>query len=67
MPVRYTCGYLDVQGVQHTLAQTGITPDAYIFIGVDLLRRPIGLKSLLHQDLHSLLSCDLLVAGESTC
>ena len=33
-----TCGYLDVQGVQYSRLPSGITPDAYIFVGVYLLR-----------------------------
>ena len=67
MRVGYICGYLDILGVQYSFVPPGITPDAYIFVGVDLLRCPIGLKPRFNQNFHRMFSCDLFIAGESTC
>ena len=61
--IGHTCGYMDVQSVQHSLVPPGVTPDAYIFVRVHLLRS-IGLEPLFNQNFHSLFPCDLFATGE---
>ena len=53
-----TCGYLDVQGVEHS--------NAYILIRVHLFGCSILFKPLFNQDLHSLFRRGLFAARERT-
>ena len=66
MGIAHTCGYLNVEGIQHSFALSSVTADAYILIRVHLLRCPIGFAPLFDQHFHSLLTCDFLMAREHT-
>ena len=62
MFIGHTCGYLNVEGIQHSFVSSCVTADAYIFIRVHLLRCSIWFEPLFDQHFHSLLTCDFLIA-----
>ena len=62
MGIGHTCGYLHVEGIQHSFVPPSVTADAYILIRVHLLGCPIGFELLFDQHFHSLLTCDFLIA-----
>ena len=64
--VRFTCGYVDILGVQHSLPPAAVAPDADNLIRVQLLGCSLDCKPLLNQSFHSLFPCDLFAAGEHT-
>ena len=64
--IGHTCGYLNAERIQHSFVPSCVTADAYTLIGVHLLRCSIWFELLLDQHFHSLLTCDILVAGEHT-
>ena len=66
MGIGHTCGYLNVEGIQHSFVPSSVTADAYILIRVHLLGCPIGFELLFDQHFHSLLTCDFLIARERT-
>ena len=64
MSIGNTCGYLNVQGVEHSLAPPVIAPGAYIVIRVRLLRCSIVFKPLFNENFYSLFSCNFFAAWE---
>ena len=66
MGIGHTCGYLNIEGVQHTLVPSCVTTDAYILIRLHLFRCSVWFEPLFHQHFHSLLTCDFLMQGEHT-
>ena len=66
MGIGHTSGYLNVEGIQHSFVPPSVTADAYILIGVHLLRCSIGFEPLLDQHFQSLLTCDFLFARKHT-
>ena len=66
MGIGHTCGYLNVEGIQHSFVPSSVTADAYILIRVHLLRCTIRFELLFDQYFHSLLTFDFLIAGEHT-
>ena len=64
--IGYTCGYLNVEGIQHWFVPSSVTADAHILIRVHLLSCSIGFKPLFDQHFQSLLTCDFLIAREHT-
>ena len=64
MGIGYSCGYPDVEGIQHSFVPSSVTADAYILITVHMLRCSIGFEPLFDQDFHRLLTCDFLIARE---
>ena len=49
MGIGHTCGYLNIEGIQHSFVPSSVTADAYILIRVHLLRCSIGFKPLFDQ------------------
>ena len=66
MGIGHTSGYLNVEGVQHSLVPSCITADAYILITVHPFRCSARLESLFDQHFHCVLTYDFLIAGEHT-
>ena len=66
MGIGHTCGYLNFEGVQHSLVPSCVTADAYILIRVHLFWCSVWLESLFDQHFHSLLICDFPIAREHT-
>ena len=66
MGVGHTCGYLNVEGIQHSFVPSCVTADVYILIGVHLLRCSVWFEPLFDHYFHSLLTCDFLIAREHT-
>ena len=66
MSIGNTYGYLDVQGVQHSLVPPRMAPDAYILSRVHLLGCSIVFKPVFNQTFHSLFPCDLFVVRKRT-
>ena len=60
-----TCGYLNVEGIQHLFVPSTVTADAYILITVHLLRCPIGFKPLFNHHFHSLLTMSVPLQGNT--
>ena len=66
MGIGHTCGYLNIEGVLHSLVPSCVTADAYIFIRLHLFRWSVWFELLFDQHFHSLLTCDFLIAREHT-
>ena len=66
MGIGHTCGYLYVEGIQHSFVTSCVTADAYILIRMHLFRRSVSFESLFDQHFHSLLTCAFPIAGEHT-
>ena len=64
MGIGHTCGYFNVEGIQHSFVPPSVTADAYILIRVHLPRCSIWFEPLFEQHFHSLLICDFLIARE---
>ena len=64
--IGHTCGYLNIEGVQHSFVSSCVTAEAYIRIRVHLLRWSVWFEPLFDQHFHSLLTCDFLIAREHT-
>ena len=65
MCIEDTCGYFNGEGIQRSFVPSSVTADAYILIRVHLLRCPIGLEPLFDQHFHGVLTCDLLLQGNT--
>ena len=66
MGIGHTCGYLNIEGLQHSLVPSCVTADAYILIRVHLFRCSAWLEPLFDKHFNSLLTCDFLIAREQT-
>ena len=60
MDIGHTCGYVNVEGIQHSLVPSCVAADAYILIRVHLFRCSVSFEPSFDQHFHSLLTCDLL-------
>ena len=66
MGIGHTCGYPNVEGIQHSFVSSSVTAGAYILIRVHLLRCSICFEPLFDKHFHSLLTCEFLIAREHT-
>ena len=57
---------MDIQGVLYSVVPSGVTPDAYMFIKMHLLRCPVVFQPLFNQTFWRLSPCDIFFAGKRT-
>ena len=66
MGIGHTCGYLNIECIQHSCVPSRVTADAYILIKVHVFRCSTLFEPLFDQHFYRLLSRNFLIGREHT-